>query len=151
MESNSNSKQFGRLFMILTQTVIQSRTLDNLGLTRLQAMALRSVNKQPGITMTQLAKLIGITSPQLTRIISTLEDRDLVQREHNVDNRRIVNVQQTKKGRAVIDESTKLIDQRTKEQLSSLSEQDQLALIHHLQESIRLMDKAQIIKVDDHQ
>ncbi|WP_268869676.1 hypothetical protein [Paucilactobacillus suebicus] len=35
--------------------------------------------------------------------------------------------------------------------LSNMIFLDQLALIHHLQESIRLMDKAQIIKVDVHQ
>ncbi|BAP84857.1 transcriptional regulator [Paucilactobacillus hokkaidonensis JCM 18461] len=148
MEDNSNNSElFGQLFMTLTQAITQNRSLEEFGLTRLQAITLRNVYQQPGITMTQLAKLIGITSPQLTRIVSTLEDRDLVYRQHNEENRRIVNVQRTKKGESVVKEHMTLIEQRIQHHMETLAISDQQALVEHLRESIRLMEKAHIIRL----
>ncbi|ANK61432.1 MULTISPECIES: MarR family winged helix-turn-helix transcriptional regulator [Loigolactobacillus] len=149
MEKNSNNSElFGQLFMTLTQAITKSHSLEEFGLTRLQAITLRNVYKRPGTTMTELAKTIGITRPQLTRIIGTLEERGLLQRQHNEENRRVVNVYRTEKGKAVVKEHMQLIQGRIQERINTLSSSDRKDLSVHLQETIRLMAKAKILELD---
>ena len=146
--NSSNSKLFSELFTSLTQAVIQNRSLDDLELTRLQMVALQTINKHAGITMSQLSALLGIKKSQLTGIVNVLEKRGLAQREHNPENRRVVNVQRTDKGQAVIAKNVRLIEARTSAGLNTLDEVEQQSLIKHLQISIDLMNKAGIIHAD---
>ncbi|MFC6171114.1 MarR family winged helix-turn-helix transcriptional regulator [Loigolactobacillus jiayinensis] len=147
-KDHNNSELLGQLFMTLAQVMTQNRFLEEFGLTRLQAIALRNVYKHPGITMTELAKTIGITRPQLTRIISILEERGLVRRQHNEENRRIVNVYRTEKGEAVVKQHMQLVQQRIQAQIDTLGVKDRETLSLSLQTSINLMVKANIIKAD---
>lgn len=141
----TETRAFTQLFSSLAQVMMQNRSHDHLGLTRLQGMALRFVNAQPGITMTELAMQIGITNPQLTRIVTTLEGRGLMRREHNPQNRRVVNVQSTDKGVALIAQNVKAVAARYDRALQTLTPAEQQALIKDLQASMRLMKKAGII------
>lgn len=148
METEQSSNDiFGQLFLTLTQAISQNRSLDEFGLTRLQAITLRNVYRQSGITMTQLAQKIGITRPQLTRIIDTLEERGLVSRHHNDDNHRVINVLRTEKGKKVVKKHMDLIQSRIQKLVDTLDDEDQKALVTHLQETIRLMEKAGIVEL----
>ncbi|GAX01579.1 MarR family winged helix-turn-helix transcriptional regulator [Secundilactobacillus silagei] len=144
-----NALELERLFTDLTQAITQNRTLDEFGLTRLQAMTLKNVYSRIGISMSQLAEVTGISRAQLTRLIAVLEKRNLVERRHNADNRRVVNVYGTEHGKKVIHEHRQLIAGRIQAHMETLSVTEQTALTHHLQEMIRLMIKAGIITPDD--
>ena len=148
METNTNSGDaFGKLFLAFAQVISQNRSLEDFELTRLQAITLRNVYRHSGMTMTELAIAIGITRPQLTRIINTLEKRGLVHRKRNEDNRRIINVQRTKKGQSVGKAHMDLIQSQIESRVALLDSNDQKSLVHHLEESIRLMEKAGIIEL----
>lgn len=148
-DNTNNALELEQLFTDLTQAITQNRTLDEFGLTRLQAITLKNVYTRIGISMSQLADTTGISRAQLTRLIATLEKRDLVERRHNEDNRRVVNVYGTEHGKNVIHEHSQLIANRIQSHTKSLSEAEQTALTHHLREAIRLMIKAGIITPDD--
>ena len=144
METNTNSGDaFGKLFLAFAQVISQNRSLEDFELTRLQAITLRNVYRHSGMTMTELAIAIGITR----RIINTLEKRGLVHRKRNEDNRRIINVQRTKKGQSVVKAHMDLIQSQIESRVALLDSNDQKSLVHHLEESIRLMEKAGIIEL----
>ncbi|KRN18681.1 MarR family transcriptional regulator [Lacticaseibacillus camelliae] len=145
-ENKTDTRTFTQLFSALAQEMVQNRSQNGLGLTRLQGLALRSVNQRPGITMTELAQQIGITNPQLTRIVTTLEDRGLVKREHNPENRRVVNVQSTEQGVALIAQNVEAVAARYDQALQTLTPAEQTTLVRDLQTSMRLMTKAGILK-----
>lgn len=145
-ENKTDTRTFTQLFSALAQEMVQNRSQNSLGLTRLQGLALRSVNQRPGITMTELAQQIGITNPQLTRIVTTLEDRGLVKREHNPENRRVVNVQSTEQGVALIAQNVEAVAARYDQALQTLTPAEQTTLVRDLQTSMRLMKKAGILK-----
>ncbi|MCH5461816.1 MarR family transcriptional regulator [Lactobacillus sp. LC28-10] len=147
--NTNNALELEQLFTDLTQAITQNRTLDEFGLTRLQAITLKNVYTRIGISMSQLADTTGISRAQLTRLITTLEKRDLVERRHNEDNRRVVNVYGTEHGKTVIHEHSQLIANRIQSHTQNLSATEQTALTHHLREAIRLMIKAGIITPDD--
>jgi len=143
---SANGKLFTQFFSSVSHIFIQNRAQDQSGLTELQDFTLRTVNDKPGITMTQLSTKIGITNSQLTRIITTLEKAGLVKREHNTENRRIVNVQSTSAGLDLIQQNINAVAKRYDEQLQQLSEAEQKALISSLQTSLELLNKAGILK-----
>lgn len=151
MAANHNyGLELEQLFADFTQAVTQNRTLDEFGLTRLQAMTLKNVYSRQGISMSQLADVTGISRAQLTRLIAALEKRNLVERRHNEDNRRIVNVYGTEQGQETIRRHSQLIANRIQAHTETLSADEQAALDHHLKETIRLMIKAGIITPDEH-
>ena len=141
-----NSQLFTQLFAELSNAMMQNRSLDEMELTQLQGMTLRSINKHSGLTMTALAKQIGVTKSQLTRIVDTLEDRGLVQRVHNADNHRVVNVEKTVAGVQLIQQNIQAVAQRYERQLRTLGSQEQAQLIADLQNALDLLNKAGILR-----
>ncbi|MFD1465027.1 MarR family winged helix-turn-helix transcriptional regulator [Lapidilactobacillus mulanensis] len=144
----NHTQSLGQMLIVLSQAITQNRSLAEFGLTRLQAMTLKKVYQNPGVSMSQLSTSTGIARAQLTRLISKLEESDLVQRQHNDTNRRMVNVYGTDKGHVVMTEHMQLIQDRIQTHVQTLSTTEQVELNTHLSESIRLMLKAGIINLD---
>lgn len=147
-DKTSNTQALGQMFFTLSQAITQNRSLEEFDLTRLQVMTLRKVYQHPGISMSELATSTGISRAQLTRLITSLEARELVQRQHNQTNRRVVNVYGTTKGQTVMVEHMELIQKRIQAHVDTLTPVEQTALSTHLSASIQLMIKAGIIKAD---
>jgi DNA-binding MarR family transcriptional regulator len=83
----------------------QAEQLAPLGLTPAQERALRVMTRseQP-LRMTELADQLGIVPRSLTRVIDTLEEAGLVQREIDPRNRRAILLHLTDRGKAVRDD-----------------------------------------------
>jgi DNA-binding MarR family transcriptional regulator len=83
----------------------QAEQLAPLGLTPAQERALRVMTRseQP-LRMTELAGQLGIVPRSLTRVIDTLEEAGLVQREIDPRNRRAILLHLTDRGKAVRDD-----------------------------------------------
>jgi DNA-binding MarR family transcriptional regulator len=83
----------------------QAEQLAPLGLTPAQERALRVITRseQP-LRMTELASQLGIVPRSLTRVIDTLEEAGLVQREIDPRNRRAILLHLTDRGKAVRDD-----------------------------------------------
>ncbi len=89
-------------------------------------------NPQP-VTMTNLAEQAGISSQQLTRLINEMEERKLVRRTHNQDNRRLVYVNITEEGKWLREEEEKRILRCMEQLLGSLKREDQIRLHESIQ------------------
>ena len=74
--------------------------MEDLKLTKLDMLILLIVATNEGISMTELANQVGTSKVQVSRSIAGLEERAIVQRRHNQENRRVVNVYTTKKARS---------------------------------------------------
>ena len=68
--SDDHIELFGQLFATLAQGLMQNLSIEEIGLTPQQIMTLIMVYSHPGITMSNLAELMGTTAPQLTRTIA---------------------------------------------------------------------------------
>ena len=88
-------------------TGLLEKTDDN-KLTFIQRNILLFISKQGGITMVGLCKLMSIARPSMTRIIDTLEKRELVKRTKNPGDRRSYIIVLTQKGEIIINK----LDQR---------------------------------------
>lgn len=135
------------MFVTLTQAVVQNLNISELGLTPLHLMIVMAVYTHPNITMSKLAQVLDISSAQLSRTMRTVEEKGLVKREHNQDNRRIVNVHRTKVGDEFAEAQMKRVQARLADRLSSLTSEQRADLNQHLAASIAILGEAGIVQM----
>ena len=84
-----------------------------------------------GISMTELANQVGTSKVQVSRSIAGLEERAIVQRRHNQENRRVVNVYTTKEGEKLFKQKENQVKQQLSETLCVLSLEDYQEVNQH--------------------
>ena len=146
--NRSNVDLFRELFTLTAQTVFRSINLSELHITNIEIMTMMTVYSHSGISMSHLAEAIGISSAQLSRTVSKLEEHELVVRRHNPDNRRIVNVFHTAKGSAIVEQQTAHIQDAIAGQLDALTPDERQDLTGSFTNVIRLLAKAGIVQAD---
>jgi MarR family 2-MHQ and catechol resistance regulon transcriptional repressor len=88
-------------------TVFNNRSNENIrmfGLTGAQFGALECLGHRGPMTIGELAKKMLVSGGNTTCIVDNLAKDGLVERKHGVEDRRVITVQLTKKGKALFDE-----------------------------------------------
>ena len=91
------------------------------GLSRNHVMVMKVLSKSGALPVSIIAKELFISRPQMTHLIDKLIILDMVERQPDQDDRRVINIALTGKGRAAIRECENLIKNRGKSRLSYLS------------------------------
>lgn len=129
-----NEQRLLRLLPLLRQIVTkvgvhQTRTGTDLGLTNQHLGALGTVSQHDNCTMRELAEGVSVAPPTATRIVNDLVEKELVERVSDPQDRRVVRIGITQKGRETIDqvhqEATDLVAQI----LERMSDGEQEALL----------------------
>lgn len=80
-----------------------SKEMDSGGLTRTEVGVLRSLSGDP-LRITELAELEGLAQPTTTLLVKRLEEQNLVRRERQADDQRVVLVWLTDDGAAAFED-----------------------------------------------
>jgi DNA-binding MarR family transcriptional regulator len=119
----------------LTELVVSERTAymthahqRSLSLAHMFLMA--KIHAHGPIPMTRVAELIGSGLPTATGLISRMEERGLVRRDHDTRDRRVVLVSLTERGAADIAALNDARRQRLCAAIDGLSGKEQAALLH---------------------
>ena len=72
--------------------------------------------------ISEISKKLFISMPNMTKILNKLIDENMIVREHDKNDRRIVNVSLTQKGNTYLDEHFEITKQSIIEKLSNLSD-----------------------------
>jgi len=130
------------LFYLITQ--VQNRrvrdftpTLEALGLTISLWRTLSTINRLDGCLMSELAEFTTVDRTTLTRTVDQLVDLELVARCATPDDRRLVRVELTARGRSVFAQSAQQLAQHNRRVLGDLSSQDLRTLRSLLQRLLR--------------
>ena len=115
--------------MFLVMLVIHKKILktdlngipDNL--TRLH-MAVMGELSQTSLTMSELAKTLMMTKPQLTHVVDPLVSSGIVERRPDEKDRRVINLALTAKGRVLLDEGKQKIKENIKIKLATLTPEE---------------------------
>jgi DNA-binding MarR family transcriptional regulator len=99
---------------------------DNL--TRLHGAVMAELS-QTSMTMTELAKTLMMTKPQLTHVVNPLVVSGIVERRPDEKDRRVINLALTDKGRILLEEAKLKVKENTKNRLATLTyeELDQMS------------------------
>lgn len=102
-------KRFIRLNSEMRKVIFNQEVNSQFSIGRKQLSTLTALNDNGQLNMTRLAKEVGVSNQQLTKIVDVLVQRDLVQRAYNPNNRRVVLVELTKKGVDYVEKMTDTI------------------------------------------
>ncbi len=92
------------MFPSFRKAVIGAFNKKVFDLTRIQLIMLMTLYYKGSVSMGTLAKLVNTSNEQITRAAVKLTEKGYVTREHDKNNRRIVNISLSEKARSVIAE-----------------------------------------------
>jgi DNA-binding MarR family transcriptional regulator len=134
---------FTDIFSFMSQLIFQDLEVDlaDLKLTKMEIIIILIVATNEGISMTELAQQVGTSKVQISRSITNLENRQIVQRKHNQTNRRIVNVFTTKEGKALFAQKEEQVKHKLAETFSILTPEDYQTVTNHLTGALEVLAK----------
>ena len=112
--------------------------------TNISPMQVRSMillREKGSMTMTELASEMLVSKPQLTPLIDKLIDGELVERENEKDDRRIIKISLTSLGREALESHKKEMLEMLKNKIDFLNMEDLAALDAALDQVVKVISK----------
>ena len=100
-----------------------------------QIHVLLTVAKYTPCTMSMIAKATKLTHGNITQTVERLENKKLLKRSHSQEDRRVVNVELTAKGRKITEKHDESINDTFNQWFDRLNEQE-IAQFFHIMEKI---------------
>lgn len=126
--------QLIEIIFALSRAMKEGMTFDSetSQLTVLQLQALIFIKKNKAVSMGDIANQFKISLPTATVLSDKLVNTDLIQRDRDENDRRIVDVSLTKNGESLLREAMKQRHQKINKMLSYLSSEDKKKLFNIL-------------------
>lgn len=123
---------------------LHSRTLvESHGLTGPQALILKALHGG-SLSAGELASRVSLSQGTITDILNRLEQRDLIRRVRDTQDRRRVLVEPTAAGQALMQQSPPLLQERFAARFNALHDWEQTQLLASLQRIAAMMDAEDI-------
>jgi DNA-binding MarR family transcriptional regulator len=130
MATNTLDKIIENLFYVLP--IIHKKLLKiepqdvgpNFNLSRIQIGILAILNDENGLPISEIAKKLLIPKPQMTRLINNLVKSGMAQRQPDLQDRRVVKIVLTPKGRTTLAQCEEILKNNIKKRLSYLTEKE---------------------------
>ena len=113
---------------------------EDMSLTKLELLALSVISNQKELIMSQLAGNLGVSMSTATGIIDKLVEKELVSRERNHGDRRVVKVVLTAKGEEIAISFQKQKEEMVKRIMELLSPEEQetfISILEKISEKLR--------------
>src|SRR5215468_295935 len=107
--------------------------LRKLKLVPQHAGILRILNSTPGITQQALATTLGMVASRLVVLVDEMEERGLIERQENPQDRRRYALHVTQKGRSALEAIRRISREHSQALLAAISEDEQRQLANLLQ------------------
>lgn len=115
------------------------RLRDGFGLTAPQLMVLRELARGP-LSAGALARALHFGQPTIKVILDRLESQGLVHRSQDPEDRRVLRVRLTEKGRKVTKRAPRLLHERFRSRFASLEDWERSLIVTVLQRVASMMD-----------
>jgi DNA-binding MarR family transcriptional regulator len=117
-----------RLRLVVTRLARQLRQRAVVDLTPSQISALATIERSGPVTLGELAALERVQPPSVTVVVTRLEEKGLVVRRQDPQDRRVVRVETTKDGRRLLARSRSRKDAELDRRLRRLSDEERATL-----------------------
>ena len=130
---------------IIHATDLQSKRVAKVcGLTIPQVMVLNSIDQLGDVTVKRISDEVSLSQATVTTILNRLEDRKLLERVRNADDKRIVNARLTSAGKAALEASPPLLHESFIQRFEQLSKREKSAILSSLKTVAGMMDAEDI-------
>jgi DNA-binding MarR family transcriptional regulator len=116
------------------------RLVKRVGLTGPQLVILKEICRAEAVSAGTIAKAVSLSSATVTGILERMENRGLVSRGRDHQDRRRVMVRATDAGRRVVDRAPPLMQEAIVEQFEGLPDWEQTMILSSLQHLVAIME-----------
>lgn len=145
-EQKAEVSVFMELFAMLSKIIFDGLDINDVKLSKMELLVLLILDGHPGISMSTIAKEMSTSKVQVSRLISSLEKNQAVKRQHNKENRRIVNVFLTPHGDTIIRQKKEQVQSHIAKKLIHFKEEDLDLFEIHLNALIKILARYEIIQ-----
>ncbi|CAM1346644.1 MarR family winged helix-turn-helix transcriptional regulator [Tenacibaculum insulae] len=138
---NTLAPWLGRTSKMIDNHVQELFCKKDICLTKIQWVFLKKVQEQNGVAQQELAFLTGRDKTSLTRLVNTMEKKNLVARIPSKSDKRINNIHITKKGMLLYEETLPMIEKFVNSLQKDISEQEiaqTIKVIQKIQENLNI-------------
>lgn len=104
-----------------------------------QMMVMGTLYEEGSLPISEIGKKVYISKPQMTSIIDKLLKADFVERVYDEEDRRVININITEKGREYTRDVTEIIKENMKQKLAVLSEEQLRILSNSIETAINIL------------
>ncbi|MBC2580759.1 MarR family winged helix-turn-helix transcriptional regulator [Clostridium sp. DJ247] len=104
-----------------------------------QMMVLGTLHEEGSLPVSEICKKNYISKPQMTAIIDKLIKEELVERFHNKEDRRIINISLTDKGKEYASCVKETLRSNMKNKLLCLSNENKIKLLNSIETAINIL------------
>jgi len=129
------------LRQIIRATDLHSKQLMKAsGLTIPQVLVMRAIDELGGVTVRRISEQVSLSQATVTTVIDRLASREMVVRERNAKDRRVVNARLTEKGSQALKEAPPLLQESFSQRYERLPHWEQTQILSALQRVAEMMD-----------
>lgn len=114
------------------------------GLTSPQLLIMLEIDKAAGVNSSQVAKNVNLSAATVTNIIDRLENKSLVSRVRNTQDKRKVGLFLTKNGQALLLNAPQPLQENFIENFANLAQWEQSQLLSSMERLAEMMDANEI-------
>jgi len=114
------------------------------GLTSPQLLIMLEIDKASGVNSSQVAKSVNLSAATVTNILDRLENKDLISRVRNTQDKRKVSLSLTENGKALILNAPQALQEHFIENFSNLAQWEQSQLLSSMERLAGMMDANEI-------
>lgn len=143
---NTTDQDISKKIVNLVQKYIQLRSIHTkdlakkYGLSVVQLLCLQCLYENGKMSMSDIAENIMVNVSTLTRIIDLLEEKDLLARGRVSEDRRVITIVLTEKGRSLAENSPPVVHQRIVNAVNMLSVTEREEIFQALDTLTHLLD-----------
>jgi len=114
------------------------------GLTSPQLLIMLEIDKASGVNSSQVAKSVNLSAATVTNILDRLENKNLISRVRNTQDKRKVSLSLTENGKALLLDAPQALQEHFIENFSNLAEWEQSQLLSSMERLAGMMDANEI-------
>ena len=138
--------RFGRMKMLINYgNVSKAEFAVLMTVKRRQEMA----RKENGVYVSQLAKELKVSSPAVSRMLGNLENKGLIGRDVDKENRRNTYVYLTEQGEEEITETERLLDKALTKVINQMGKEDVEQLLNLWEKMVCIMEDEAVKMISD--
>ena len=127
-ETRALTDKILKLPMLFRSAVWRSERMPKTNLTHMQMMVMGAAYRAKILNMTELGNAVSVSNQQITHIVNDLVRKNLLQREGDSSNRRVVLVRLTEEGVDRMERYIDAIAQAFFEEVTAMNKEDALGL-----------------------
>lgn len=138
----------GKSMKVIDYFIMDKFSENGIGLTKVQWLLLKRLKDMNGESQHNLAFLTNRDKASLTRLLTTMEKKNLVERIPSESDQRINHIYITKHGERTLKETLPIVEEMIREMQQGIAEEERMAVIGILKKMMNNIKSEELVAID---